>query len=173
MKIKSSGVKFPNYWWEWDCYNDKRSDTSVYSKDKMDEWFKLCVADFPAFVAGYNPAGAKAQRWFEKWFSRFLVNPFPSSKKVRKIMKRTVYASLETELVEEMEQIREEAGIPVSTQIELRLKGYKIVRLHPKTVEEKLESEDTDEVVEAIKEVGRIIRTGITRNSASTGELDE
>ena len=36
-----------------------------------DKWIKRCMEDFPEFVAGYNPEGAKAQRWFEKWFSRF------------------------------------------------------------------------------------------------------
>lgn len=44
-------------------------------------------------------------------------------------MKRTVCISLEAKLVEEMERIREEAGIPICTQMELGLKGYKIVRV--------------------------------------------
>ena len=42
--------------------------------------------------------------------------------------KKAVSLSLSDELVKEMEKIREETGVPVSLQIELRLKGYKIVK---------------------------------------------
>ena len=43
-------------------------------------------------------------------------------------MKRIICVFLDAVLVEEMEQIRDETGMPVCTQIELGLKGYKIVR---------------------------------------------
>jgi len=43
--------------------------------------------------------------------------------------KRAVTVSLDEKLVEEMEKIREETGIPLSVQIELRLKGYRIVKI--------------------------------------------
>lgn len=44
--------------------------------------------------------------------------------------KRTVCASLDEELIKEMEQIREDTGMSVSCQIELRLKGYQIVKVN-------------------------------------------
>ena len=40
--------------------------------------------------------------------------------------KRQVCFRIEESIVEEMEQIREKTGVPVSTQIELRLKGFAI-----------------------------------------------
>lgn len=40
--------------------------------------------------------------------------------------KRQVCFRLEETLVKEMEAIREKTGVPISTQIELRLKGYEI-----------------------------------------------
>jgi hypothetical protein len=40
--------------------------------------------------------------------------------------KRQVCFRIEESIVEEMEQIREKTGVPVSTQIELRLKGFTI-----------------------------------------------
>ena len=40
--------------------------------------------------------------------------------------KRQVCFRIEEAIVEEMEQIREKTGVPVSTQIELRLKGFTI-----------------------------------------------
>ena len=43
--------------------------------------------------------------------------------------KRAVSLTISKELVKEMERIREETGVPVSLQIELRLKGYKIVKV--------------------------------------------
>lgn len=43
--------------------------------------------------------------------------------------RRQVTATIDEELVKEMERIREETGVPVSTQIVLGLKGYKIVKL--------------------------------------------
>jgi hypothetical protein len=42
--------------------------------------------------------------------------------------KRQVCFRIEEDLVEEMEHIREKTGVPVSTQIEMRLKGYAITR---------------------------------------------
>ena len=43
--------------------------------------------------------------------------------------KRQICAVLDAEIVEEMEKLREELGIPVSQQISLRLKGYRIVKI--------------------------------------------
>ncbi len=40
--------------------------------------------------------------------------------------KRQVCFRIEESIVEEMEQIRDKTGVPVSTQIELRLKGFTI-----------------------------------------------
>ena len=40
--------------------------------------------------------------------------------------KRQVCFTLDEELVEEMEGIREETGVSISTQIELKLRGYEI-----------------------------------------------
>ena len=42
--------------------------------------------------------------------------------------KRQVTFTLDEEMVKEMERIREETGVSVSTQIELKLKGYKIIK---------------------------------------------
>ncbi|MCL4429179.1 MAG: ribbon-helix-helix domain-containing protein [Chloroflexi bacterium] len=41
--------------------------------------------------------------------------------------KRQVCFRIEESIVEEMENIREKTGVPVSTQIELRLKGFTII----------------------------------------------
>ena len=40
--------------------------------------------------------------------------------------RRQVCFRIEEALVKEMEQIREQTGVPVSTQVEMRLKGYSI-----------------------------------------------
>jgi antitoxin component of RelBE/YafQ-DinJ toxin-antitoxin module len=40
--------------------------------------------------------------------------------------KRQVCFRIEESVVKEMESIRDKTGVPVSTQIELRLKGYDI-----------------------------------------------
>jgi hypothetical protein len=40
--------------------------------------------------------------------------------------KRQVCFRIEESIVKEMEQIRDKTGVPVSTQIELRLKGFTI-----------------------------------------------
>jgi len=42
--------------------------------------------------------------------------------------KRQITFTLDEELVKEMEKVREETGLPISTQIELKLKGYKVVK---------------------------------------------
>jgi len=42
------------------------------------------------------------------------------------VKKRQVCFRIEEFIVKEMERLREETGVPVSTQIELRLKGYEI-----------------------------------------------
>lgn len=46
--------------------------------------------------------------------------------------KRQVCFRIEESIVEEMEQIREKTGVPVSTQIELRLKGFTITSVPEK-----------------------------------------
>lgn len=46
--------------------------------------------------------------------------------------KRQVSASLDEELVKEMEKIRDLTGLPVSIQIELRLKGYTVCKIGEK-----------------------------------------
>ena len=46
--------------------------------------------------------------------------------------KRQVCFRIEESIVEEMEQIREKTGVPVSTQIELRLKGFAITSTEEK-----------------------------------------
>lgn len=38
-------------------------------------------------------------------------------------------ARIDEKIVEEMERIREETGFSVSAQIEMRLKGYKLVKV--------------------------------------------
>ena len=40
--------------------------------------------------------------------------------------KRQVCFRIEESLVKEMEQIRDQTGVPVSTQVEMRLKGFSI-----------------------------------------------
>jgi len=40
--------------------------------------------------------------------------------------KRQVCFTVDEKIVKEMEELREKTGVPVSTQIELRLKGYEI-----------------------------------------------
>lgn len=47
----------------------------------------------------------------------------------RKMSKRQVTATIDEELVEEMERVRKETGVPVSTQIVLGLRGYKIAKI--------------------------------------------
>jgi len=42
--------------------------------------------------------------------------------------KRQVCFRISESIVKEMEEIREKTGVPVSLQIELRLKGYEIVK---------------------------------------------
>lgn len=42
--------------------------------------------------------------------------------------KRQVCFRIDESDVKEMEQVREKTGVPVSTQIEMKLKGYKITK---------------------------------------------
>ncbi len=42
--------------------------------------------------------------------------------------KRQISLSLDEEEIQDMERIREETGLPVSRQIEMKLKGFKIVK---------------------------------------------
>ena len=45
-----------------------------------------------------------------------------------KAKKRQVCFRIEESLVKEMEYIRDQTGVPVSTQVEMRLKGFSIAR---------------------------------------------
>ena len=49
--------------------------------------------------------------------------------KVIKMVKRQVCFTIEEEVVKKMEDIRDTTGVPVSKQIELALKGYKIEKV--------------------------------------------
>ena len=51
--------------------------------------------------------------------------------------KRQICFQLEEEQAKEMEVIRDETGLPISRQLELKLKGYKIVKF--KDIEKQLE----------------------------------
>lgn len=42
--------------------------------------------------------------------------------------KRQVCFTLDEEIIKEMEEIREKTGVSVSTQIELKLRGYEIIK---------------------------------------------
>ena len=55
-----------------------------------------------------------------------------SSEELRMGKKRGICVTLDEKLVKEMEKIREETGIPISLQVELRLKGYKICKIEEK-----------------------------------------
>ena len=52
--------------------------------------------------------------------------------------KRQVRCRIEESIVEEMEEIRDKTGVPVSTQIELRLKGFAITSVVEKGSWEKV-----------------------------------
>ena len=45
-----------------------------------------------------------------------------------KAKKRQVCVRMDESLVKKMERLKEETGVPISQQIELRLKGYKICK---------------------------------------------
>ena len=45
------------------------------------------------------------------------------------MVKRQICFTIEEEIVKKMEKIRDNTGIPVSKQIELSLKGYKIEKV--------------------------------------------
>ena len=47
--------------------------------------------------------------------------------------KRQIRVQVDEEIVRKMEEIRDKTGIPVSRQIELRLKGFKIVEDEERT----------------------------------------
>jgi len=42
--------------------------------------------------------------------------------------KKQVTFKMEVPMLKEMENIREETGVPISTQVELKLRGYTIVK---------------------------------------------
>lgn len=60
--------------------------------------------------------------------------------------KRQVYFTIDEDIIKEMEEIREKTGMPVSTQIELKLKGYEIRKreeiISPPTPESKQSKKD-------------------------------
>ena len=43
-------------------------------------------------------------------------------------MNKKIIFQLDKDLVKEMEKIRDETGLPISRQVNLRLKGYKIIK---------------------------------------------
>jgi len=42
--------------------------------------------------------------------------------------KKQVAFKMDVPMLKEMEKVREETGVPISTQVELRLRGYSIVK---------------------------------------------
>lgn len=48
------------------------------------------------------------------------------------VKKRQLCYRIGASLVKDMEKLREETGVPISTQIELRLKGYSVNKANPK-----------------------------------------
>jgi hypothetical protein len=79
--------------------------------------------------------------------------------------KRQVCFRIEDSIVNEMEQIRDKTGVPVSTQIELRLKGYAITNLekegnskgilrwYQNLQQDEDYAKDVDEAVERMREL--------------------
>lgn len=70
--------------------------------------------------------------------------------------KRQVCFRIEESIVEEMEQIRDKTGVPVSTQIELRLKGFTITSIAEKGNWDKVwrwysNSEKNDELADNVE----------------------
>jgi hypothetical protein len=53
-------------------------------------------------------------------------------KRLIRTKKRQVCIRIEESIIEEMEQVREKTGVPISTQIELRLKGFTITSVAEK-----------------------------------------
>lgn len=49
--------------------------------------------------------------------------------------KRQICVQVDEEVAKKMEEIRDQTGIPVSRQIELKLKGFKIVKDEKSTTE--------------------------------------
>jgi len=49
-----------------------------------------------------------------------------------KVEKRQVCFTIEEDIVKKMEELRDKTGVPVSKQIELALKGYKIEKIEQK-----------------------------------------
>lgn len=49
--------------------------------------------------------------------------------------KRQICVQLDEDIAKSMEKIRDETGIPISRQIELKLKGFKIVKNEESTAE--------------------------------------
>ncbi len=46
----------------------------------------------------------------------------------KRVRKRQISLTLDETLIKEMEKIREETGVPISQQVELALKGYRITK---------------------------------------------
>ena len=44
-------------------------------------------------------------------------------------MKNQVIDQIDEELLKEMKKIRDETGLPISRQINLKMKGYKVVKI--------------------------------------------
>ena len=70
-------TEFPESWFDWDCFNDKREDYKVIAEDDMIRWLKRCMADFPELEwghANYIENGDKVVSWFDRWFAQFVVS---------------------------------------------------------------------------------------------------
>ena len=80
--------------------------------------------------------------------------------------KRQVCFRIEESLVKEMQQIRDQIGVPVSTQVEMRLKGFsitktvekqgstaEILRWYQNLTKDEEYAENVDEAVERMREL--------------------
>ena len=63
---------------------------------------------------------------------------------VIKMTKRQICCTLPDEVLEEFEKIRDEIGLPVARQVELKLKGWSIVKEEVEVVEKENEIEVHD-----------------------------
>jgi len=82
-----------------------------------------------------------------------------------KTKKRQVCFRIEETLVKEMEQIRDQTGVPVSTQVEMRLKGYsirrsekqgnaiRVLRWYQSLAKDEKYADNVDEAIERMREL--------------------
>ena len=83
-----------------------------------------------------------------------------------RVKKRQVCFRIEESIVKEMERIRDQTGVPVSTQIEMRLKGFsitprvekkgnaaEILRWYQNLAKDETYADHVDEAVERMREL--------------------